>query len=469
MKCLSARSPIRVGAPVGRLGMLLLACVLITALTACQVGNAPPATLHAAISSSGGATNEPGALSLVRVSPTPFDTTLPFDPEVRSWLDHVASDRLMIAIDTLAAMHTRHVLSAGFDPMHGVGISAARDYLIAQFQAIRSPVPLTVWTQPILLTLNGVSASSDNIVAVTQGSDPNAGVIVIGAHYDSVNADDFNSPDLPAPGANENGSGVAALLELARLLTSFGQPRATLIFAAFTAEETGRQGSLAFVKAYLQAQQPPIVPKAMLNLDTIGSNQTPDGQPGPDTLRVFSADPDNSPSRQLARQIQLLASAYPSLPQLIVQSSNERVGHFGDQQSFSDDGIAAVRFVEGVEDPSRQRSTRDTPDAIQLAYLMGATRAMLAALVALADGPDAPQQVTWHANTGTLTWRPVKQAAGYVIAARHGESASFDWAVTVGASPEFIWSGLTAYAFAAVAAFDAQGRIGALSPEIPLT
>ncbi|MHB8624742.1 MAG: M20/M25/M40 family metallo-hydrolase [Aggregatilineales bacterium] len=454
-----ARSPI---------GILIVCALTLTLnVTACEVGSAPPAMLHAAGADSIGVAGASGASNFAHPSPTPLNHTLPVDPVVQQWLNSVQSDQLLIMIDALTGMRTRHALSAGFDPTQGFGITTARDYLIAQFHIIHSAVPLAVWTQPVPITLNGVTATSDNVVAVAQGSDPKAGVIVVGAHYDSVNADDFNSADLAAPGANDNGSGVAALLEIARLLTGIA-PRATLIFVAFTGEETGRQGSMAFVQNYLQAQKPPISPRAMFNLDTIGGNRTPDGQPGADVLRIFSADPNDSPSRQLARQVQLIAAAYLTAPQAIVQSSAERAGHFGDQQSFSAGGNAAVRLIESAEDPSRQRSARDTLDDIQPAYLMGATRVALASLAVLADGPDAPDNVAWHANGTILNWSPIKGAAGYVVALRRSESASFDQIVTIGDSPAFIWSGLTTYAFAAVAAFDGHGRMGPLSPEIAL-
>jgi hypothetical protein len=462
------RSPTHLGTPAGRIGALVV-CALVLNLAACEVGNAPPAMLHAVNSDNSSTADRSNAPSFTHPSPTPFNEALPVDMDVKHWLDEVQSDRLLITIDALAGMRTRHVLSVGFDPAQGIGITTARDYMIAQFHAIQSAKPLTVWTQPVTVTLNGVTATSDNVVAVAQGSDPTAGVIVVGAHYDSLNANNFSSADLPAPGANDNGSGVTALLEIARLLTASSQPRATVIFVAFTAEETGRQGSLAFVENYLRAQKPPIIPRAMLDLDTIGSNQTSDGQPGPNVLRVFSADPNDSPSRQLARQIQLAASAYVPAPQVIVQSSAERVGYFGDHQSFSDGGIAAVRLIEGSENPSQQRSSLDTSSDINPSYLMGVTRIALAALAILAAGPNAPQAAIWHASSATLTWSPVKEAAGYIVAARNRESAGFDWVAAVGADPTLTWSGLASYSFAAVAAVDAHGRMGALAPEINLT
>jgi len=430
--------------------------------TSCNVGDSPPPTLSVSAS-----TPSSGAPVLIQPSPTPLNNTLPSDPEVNHLLDLIDSDRLLIPVDELSSMVTRHVLSAGFDPTRGSGIGAAHDYLISQFRHIQSAAPLIVWSQPVTVQLNGVVTTTYNVVAVLQGNDVNAGVIVIGAHYDSLNAADPFSADLPAPGADDNGSGVAAMLEIARLMAS-APPRTTLIFVAFTAQETGLQGSAAFINAYLQAQQVPIVPRAVINLDTIGRNRTTDGQPAVPILRLFSADLNNSPSRQLARAIQLLASAYVDSPRAVVQSAGERTGRLGDQQSFSAAGYPAVRLIEGTEDMTRQRTAQDTFDTIQPGYLIGATKLALAAIACLSDGPDPPGSVHWQMSGQALTWSQVDQAAGYVVALRKAESVTFDRAITVAPRLQFIWSGLSAFDFAAVAAFNGNGRIGAFSPEVSL-
>src|SRR5262249_55665683 len=143
------------------------------------------------------------------------------------------------------------------------------------------------------------NVSSQNVVAIMQGTDVGAGVILVCAHYDTMPAD-FTNGQADAPGANANASGVAAMLEIARIMAAKPH-RATLIFAAFTAEETGRQGSLTFVQSYLQAQKSPIDLRAVLNLDMIG-NGTPADTGAPASIRLFSAESNESASRQLARQ-----------------------------------------------------------------------------------------------------------------------------------------------------------------------
>lgn len=430
---------------------------LLALLAACQPETTP--LLHVHLS-------EPTP-TLVKTAYTPFNRTLPAAVSVRQQLGLIQSDRLIYVIDSLVAKETRHVLSLNYHPE--IGIGAARAFLLDQFNAIRKAAPtLDVWTQPVPFTLNGIHVAPENVVATLPGTDVDAGIIVVGAHYDSISSIDMKDEKAPAPGANENASGVAVLIEIARLLAA--QPhRATLVFVAFTAEETGRQGSIAFVKKYLQAQDPPIIPRAMINLDTLGSNTDPNGNPGPAVLRIFSAAPNESPSRQLARQIALAVSAYPEAPTLVVQSSEERIGRFGDQQSFSAEGYAAVRFVEGTEDPTRQRNARDTVDAIQPAYLINATQTALTAVSLLADGLLAPTELVFHTTpTPTLTWKRVRNAAGYVVALRQMASVSFDQVFIIGAAPEFSYPDLTQYALASVAAIDDQGRVGQLSAELAL-
>ncbi len=365
-------------------------------------------------------------------------------------------------------MGTRHVLSASDDPTKG--IEGARSFLLAQFSAIPAVHPLMISTEPVAITLNGISASPENVIVVQPGTDQSAGVIVIGAHYDTASSTDISSGTAPAPGANENGSGVAALVEIARIMAA--EPhRATLIYVAFTAEETGLQGSRTFIKKYLQMQTPPITLRAVFNLDMIGSNTAPDGTLGADSVRVFSADPNESASRQLARQIQLAVGAYSDMPQVIIQSSEERGGHIGDQQAFSAAGDPAIRLIESVEDASRQRTPRDTIDAIQPAYLMSVTRAALAAISLLADGPDAPRSVSFHTDaiSARLTWSPVTGASGYVIALRQTASLAFDQVIIVSGVTQFSAPDLAHFDAVALAALDSQGRMGALSPETPLS
>ncbi len=452
------------------LTVLLLIAFLVAG---CNFGSPPPATLQVQFPTL--AASAPGTRPPTASLPDGAGSSRPIDPGIRDILDSVQSDRLMVAVGTLVDMQTRHVLSKTTTTIGG--IDGARDWLLSQFNAIRAENPdrpISIWTQPVPLTWNGVSVTPYNVVTVFQGTDVGAGVLVLGAHYDSISTDYYNGQAY-APGANDNASGVAALLEIARILAPLSH-RATILFVAFAAEETGRQGSLAFVKNYLQAQSKPVDVRGMINLDIIGSEVGHNGEVDHRTIRLFSADPNDSPSRQLARQLALIISTYLDDADPVVQSAEERVGRWGDHQSFSAAGYPSVRVIEGLEDQTRQHTPRDTLDNVQPAYLMRTTRAALAAITILADGPAAPADLSLrmpltNSQAETLRWTPCPGAVRYLVTLRQTSSLYYDQVFTVAASPapELTWGGLTQYATVAVAAVDAAGRMGPLTPEMPLS
>ena len=449
---------------------LLPITLLIT--SACSFGSPPPPTLQV---------HEP---TLTPTQPRPDTATpslpattsaaLPINPNLSAALALIQPDSLILTVSTLVDMHTRHVLSSS--TKLAKGIAGARDWLLAEFTEIRTSnpkQPINVWTQDVRYSWNNKNIDSQNVVIVLQGTDVGAGVVLVGAHYDSITTNFLNG-QTSAPGADENGSGIAALLESARIFAPQSH-RATIMFVAFTGEETGRQGSRAFVKSYLQAQNPPIDLRAMINLDTIGSEIGPNGDVDPRTLRIFSAEPNDSPSRQLARQLALTIKTYLNDVDPVIQSAEERSGQWSDHQSFREAGYPAIRFIQGLEDVSRQRTPRDTLDNIQPGYLMRVTRAALVSVATLADGPKPPTDLTLRPKpddpaTQTLIWTPVQDAAKYLITLRQAPSLYYDQIFTVEASPtpELSWTGFNRFATVAIASIDTTGQMGPLSPEVSI-
>jgi hypothetical protein len=407
-------------------------------------------------------------------TPTPSalatDTSTPV-PALRDMLNDVQSDRLMLAVHSLASVGTRHVLSSQADPTQGIG--AARAWLVDQMQGIAAQHPtknIQVWTQPVLYSWRSHAVTVENVVMVLPGTQVGAGVIVVGAHYDSI-TQAWEDGAAYAPGANDNASGVAAVLEIGHIMAGRAH-RATIILVAFAAEETGKQGSQAFVEQYIRANAVDL--RAMLNLDIIGSAEGPNGEMDRRTVRLFSADPNDSSSRQLARQIGLIANTYIEDVTLVLQSSEERRGRWGDHQSFSAAGYPAVRLIQGLENPARQHTGRDTPDGVQPAYLMSVTRLALAAVNMLAGGLPPPALLTLStrgndAQTLTLTWARVPGAVSYWVALRKTSSLAFDQVLNVGDVDHLTWPDLMRYHTVALAALDADGQVGVLSPEYPIT
>ncbi len=386
------------------------------------------------------------------------------DVSMTSLLNQVQSDRLFVHIDTLQNYQTRHVNSVTNASDRGIG--AAYNYIKGQFEDIQQEAGGNFQLQEHSFPLKwgGLETVQTNVYGVIPGKEIGGGVIVVGAHYDSVSLD-FEDGAAYAPGANDNASGVAALIEIARILSKRPH-RATIMLVAFSAEEVGRIGSREFVK-FLQSYQIDI--KAMINMDIIGSQTGQNGEVNDRQIRLFSEGPNESPSRQIARAIHLLDATYMPNMDIIIENAGDRIGRYSDHLSFSEAGWAAVRFIEPLEDIRRQHTPEDTIDDVQATYLTRSTQTVLAVVTALADGPPAPRNVSLRSNpqgTRTLVWEPSAGAASYLIALRrpgaltYGEK--FPW---TGTSVD--WDGFRSDLFASYVIFavDQNGLMGPPSTE----
>ena len=391
------------------------------------------------------------------------------DANLLNLMNGIQTDRLMLHIDTLQNFRTRHVNSVQNLPDQGIG--AAYNYIMGQFEEISaaSQQRLVTFHQPFNVTWANVSSEQKNVIAYLPGTEINAGTIVLGAHYDSISLD-FEDGSAYAPGANDNGSGVAALIELARVLST-RQHRTTIMFVAFAAEEVNRRGSVAFVDGYVQGRGVGV--DAMLNLDIIGSYHGLNGTVDDRNIRLFSAGPDESSSRRLARTIELIGVRHAPNMDILLQDAIDRENRYGDHMSFSDAGYAAVRFTQALEDFTRQHTDRDTLDGVQGVYLTNATRTILAVVAALADGPRPPEDMALRdAGNGqrTLIWTPVADAAGYVVALRAPGALTYQAFEIDDGANSVTWDGFNPDRFAsiAIAAKDANGLMGPLSNEYPI-
>jgi tetratricopeptide (TPR) repeat protein len=385
-----------------------------------------------------------------------------------SLLNQVDPQLLYQSVDALQRFQTRHVNSPDLPDS---GIAAAGRYIKTQFENISasSNGNFQTFNQTFPLSWNGLDTMQNNIVGLIQGTDMNGGVILVGAHYDSITIDP-NDSLYYAPGADDDASGVSALIELARIL-SVSQHHVPIMLVAFSAEETGRQGSRAFVQ-YLKEQQISI--KVMFSLDIIGSQTGPNGEIIDNQIRIYSEGPNESPSRQLARTIQLIASAYTPQMSVIVKDSIDRKGRYSDHFSFNEAGWPAVRFIEPMEDGQRQHTPQDTIEDIQPAYLARATQTILAAVTVLADGPQPPVNIVLRANNDgshTLEWETSPGAARYLIALRRPGAVTYlPSDMFLWGSNSVDWKGFDATLFAKVMVIpvDANGLMGAPSTEHPI-
>jgi hypothetical protein len=385
-------------------------------------------------------------------------------------LGQVAPDNLFVHVQALQSTFTRHVNSPQNDPSYGIGAAAA--YITQQFAIIRDQSGgRFVLLEPHRFNFEwaNLENTGSNIIGVLQGTDPDAGILLLGAHYDSITRQ-YEDAAAHAPGANDNASGLAALLEIARIMSQRPH-KASIMFVAFGAEEIQRRGSTAFVQDYLVPNNIKI--DAMLNMDIIGSSTGPDGQIVDDRMRLYSVAPNDSPSRQLAREINLIGSRLNPTMAIEMQDAGDREGRYSDHLSFSDAGYAAVRFIEYLENPNRNHNDADTIDAVRSSYLVKTTQSVLAVATALADGPRPPRSISLRENgdgTRTLVWETTPDAVSYVVALRAPGSIAYNYYFDV-PSNSVTWDGFVASRWESIAigALDGSGLMGPLSNEFIIT
>ena len=198
-----------------------------------------------------------------------------------------------------------------------------------------------------------------------------------------------------APGASDNASGTAAVLELARVMSRH-EFDATLVFVAFDAEEYLSVGSNLYAG---QARRENQRIEAVLNNDIIGTEVSGDGRAESRRVRLFSEDPADSPSRNLARYVKRAAERY--VPSMTVELifRHDRFSRGSDHTPFNHEGFAAVRFTSAAENYANQHSATDTFDRASPSYATLVTRINAAALICMARAPQAPE-VTRLAQTG---------------------------------------------------------------------
>ncbi|MBC8098546.1 MAG: M20/M25/M40 family metallo-hydrolase [Armatimonadetes bacterium] len=443
---------------------------------ACNLGaaEAPPPTLQArvtaqAVATLGFFTPVPGAPATA--VPVAAQSTSVATTTLYTLLGQVDEDRLMFHIRTLQDFHTRHVNSVG--KTDGTGISAAYDYLNGEFTKIQTASNgrfINLSPHEFTMSYNGITSDQRNVVGYIQGTESGAPMIVVGAHYDS-RTNELTDATSAGPGADDNGSGVAAVVEMARILSQY-PPRSTVLFALFSGEEEGRYGSIAFVRDYIQPQGFNV--SVMLNLDTIGSVNDSKGNINDREIRLF-ADPNHPASRYMAQAITFIADNNGTDLSVLLQDSVDREGRFGDHLSFSGVDFPAVRFIEALEDTPK-REGLDFIEYVEADYLEKSTRTILSILVSLAGGlrpPDARNIVVRDNGNGTqrLVWEPVPNAIGYVVALRVPGDREFGTFFTAsGQGTAYEYDGFTSarYEALAIAAIAPDGIMGPLSQEYRL-
>jgi hypothetical protein len=386
------------------------------------------------------------------------------DPELRAILREIDPDRIEATIRRLVAFGTRHTLSAQDDPVRGIG--AARDWLFAELQRYaaasdgRMTVELDSFIQPVSNRIP-VPTRVTNVVATLRGSVTPARMYVVTGHYDSRVTDVMDATS-DAPGADDDASGVAVVLELARVLAT-RTPESTIVLAAVAAEEQGLYGSDHLAQKYKDAGADI---QAMFSNDIVGTGTAHDGTAAdPYTVRLFvegvptaetaaeanvrrSVGGENDgPSRQLGRFVADVAGKPQTGMRVREIWRRDRYLRGSDHISFLLRGYPAARFTEPRENFAHEHQDVRVVDGVQygdliefcdFAYIARVARVNAAALWSLSEAPGTPVGVvidtTQLTNETTLRWQPGTEPdlAGYEVVWRETTAADWTHSLAVG-------------------------------------
>jgi hypothetical protein len=389
------------------------------------------------------------------------------DDGLRALLRDVDPDRIKATILRLVQFGTRHTASSQTDPVRGIG--AATAWVYSQMQAIaatssgRMTVQKQTFVQPVASNIP-VPTTITNVIATLKGTASPERFYVITGHLDSRVTDVLNFTS-DAPGADDDGSGVAVMLELARLFATRQFP-GTLVFATVAGEEQGLYGS-AYMAAQMKAAGADV--QGMFSNDIVGASQAWDGtRPDPRTVRLFvegiptavtpaqisvmqSVGGENDGmTHQLARFVADVAPFSLTGMNIRVIWRRDRYLRGSDHISFQAQGYPAARFTEPRENFNHEHRDvaiingvqfGDLPQFVDYDYTARVARVNGAALWALATNPATPKNLQIHTtppagfsgiNTTTLSWdaNPEPDLAGYEVVMR--ETTSPDWTSAVG-------------------------------------
>jgi Zn-dependent M28 family amino/carboxypeptidase len=416
----------------------------------------------------------------------PVSTAAP-DPAITRALAIIDPSRIDQTIETLVRFNTRNSLSSmESDLPAGTGIDAAAEWIASEFESISKSCGGCLEVKRDTFIADPASAAGTswanripkptrmtNVYAILRGSNPAQAqrMYLVTGHYDSRNLNVMDARG-PAPGANDDASGVAVSLECARALSTLHLP-ATLVFVAVAGEEQGLVGSAHLAQL---AREQGWKLEGVLNNDIVGGNTTPgDMLQLKDRVRVFSegvpmaatseqarhiralGGENDSPSRQLARSMADTARTYfpASSASTFAASLVARPDRYlrgGDHSSFNHEGFAAVRLTEWREDYNHQHQNvvrpapgskdavlGDVLEFVDFNYVAKVARLNAAVLATLAASPGEPSKVAIDTqkleNGTTLRWEPAPSAlAHYEVLWR--ETTEPDWQFAEEVTPQ---------------------------------
>jgi hypothetical protein len=410
----------------------------------------------------------------------------------------ISAPRIAGYIDKLVSFGTRHTMSDTVSETHGIG--AARRWIKGELErcgAGKLQVAFDSHLHPVDRRL-ARPTEIVNVVATLPGAQAESRerMYVVSGHYDSRNSDDADAVN-NAPGANDDASGTAAVIEMACVMARY-KFDATLVFMTVAAEEQGLYGSTHYAE---QAKQKKLNIAGMFTNDIIGSSYNEEGKRDNAQVRLFAEGipalkdmPENlltlirtggendSLPRQLARHVKEVGERYVDGFKVTVVQRRDRYLRGGDHAPFLDRGFAALRFTEPAENFNHQHQDvrkegalqmGDLPEFVDPAYIAQVARVNAAALASLALAPAAPQEVKIRTakldNHTDLTWQANAEPdlAGYRIVWRDTTASQWQGSQFVGKVTAATMALSKDNVFFGVQAVDKDGNVSVASYPTP--
>lgn len=412
-----------------------------------------------------------GAARQVQISSKP-------NPQIEKILGEISAANIEAVMRKLVGFGTRHTLSSQDDPARGIGAAwrwikeemdrygreSGGRLIVTTDEFVQQPTQRVPQATKIV-----------NVVATLPGSRPESKdrVYVVSGHYDScVCSQGMTDATSDAPGASDDASGTAVVMEMARVMSKY-QFDATLVFLAVAGEEQGLLGSTHWAE---EAKKKNLNVAAMFTNDIVGNTMGGNGVKDNARIRVFSEGvPSNeteaearvrqsvggendSPSRQLARYIKEAAEAYLRNFEVTLVFRRDRYGRGGDHNAFLQRGYPAVRFTEPNEDFTRQHQRvreedgvkyGDVIEMVDFPYIAQVARVNAAAMASMALAPAPPSGVSFKTSrqeyNTTLTWKPNAEpdVAGYRVVWRETYQPFWQRGMDVGNVTEYVMKGLS--------------------------
>jgi hypothetical protein len=363
------------------------------------------------------------------------------------------SERLKSSVEKLVSFGTRHTLSDPDHPTRGIG--AARRWAASEFERIGTQCGGCITVERLDRRFYGPRAPKGvnvvDVLGVQRGTGDPDDIIILSAHIDS-RVSDVSDATSDAPGANDDASGSALVMEAARILSKekFGP---TIIYALLSGEEQGLWGGRLLAET---AKARGWRVRALLNNDIVGNSVGQDGRVVDDRVRVFSegirsseslaetmqrrgsGGEDDGPSRALMRSAARVAAANADIGLKVFGVRRpDRFRRGGDHLPALELGYPAIRFTVGVENYDHQhqdlrtengRKYGDTIDEMDFDYLAKVTSLNIALARELASASTAPVSASLAGAVSTdttISWEPVSGANGYKVYWRRNDAR--DW------------------------------------------